>query len=141
MPTWSIAESGTEVPLDAEGRGQVSFVVQNVSNGQDRAVLVVDPLDGAAAGWFTVANAQQVVKPSESVTYLCQVAVPPGTAPATYALQGRVYSADQDPTETSVAGRRVTFTVAAPAPVKEKRPGWPVALAVAVLVLVLDVVG
>lgn len=138
--SWSITESGLEAPLDAAGRGQVSFVVQNVGTAQDRAMLVIDPLDGAAAGWFTVANPQQTVKPSESVTYVCQVAVPPGTPPATYAFQARAYSADGDSSETAVTSRRVTFTVALPPVQPKPRPWWPYALAAAVLVIVIGVV-
>ena len=114
MSTWQISESGTEVVLDAQGRGEVTFVVTNTADTQDRSVLTITPLDGAGESWFAVEQPQRLVPPKETAAYVCKVLVPTGTAAGTYAMQAVAYSADRDPGETSTTSRRVTFTVAAP---------------------------
>ena len=106
MSTWQISESGTEVVLDDQGRGEVTFVVTNTADTQDRSVLTVTPLDGAGESWFAVEQPQRLVPPKETAAYVCKVLVPTGTAAGTYALQAVAYSADRDPGETSTTSRR-----------------------------------
>ena len=69
MTTWQIGESTTELTLDGSGRGEVTFTVTNTGAAQDRAVLTVTPLDGAADDWFTVEEPQRAVAPGASVEY------------------------------------------------------------------------
>jgi len=99
----------------------------------------VTPLDGAAQNWFTVPEPQKAIAATQSATYLCKIAVPPGTAPATYALQAVVYSADTTPDETSTKSRRVTFAAAPSQPVDggRKIPWWVFLIIGVVLVAVI----
>lgn len=139
MSNWQIGESGTDISLDAKGHGQVTLTVTNTGDAQDRAVLTVTPLDGAADGWFTIPEPQKVVPPGQSVTYVCEVDVPPETAVGTYGCQFVVYSADRDPGETSATSKRMTLPKKAPVE-PDGGPPWPlIALAVVVVVIVVGV--
>jgi hypothetical protein len=81
------------------------------------------------------------VAPAASVSFLLKAQVPGGAAPGTYEVQGRVYSADSAPEESSVLSGRVVFEVAAPpAPAKRRIPWWIVAVAVALVVITVVVV-
>ncbi len=132
MPSWQISESGTAVALDDQGRGEVTFTVTNAGTEQDRSVLTVSPLDGAAETWFTVEEPQRVVAAGQSAAYLCKVGVPADTAAGTYALQAIAYSADHDPGESSATSRRVTMEVAEPP--EPSKPKWWLYLVIALVV-------
>ena len=73
---WQIGESGTALALDPQGRGEVTFTVTDASTTADRAVLTVNPLDGAADGWFTVTEPMRPVAAGASVVFPAGVAVP-----------------------------------------------------------------
>jgi hypothetical protein len=138
MSNWQISESGTSVPL-TDGNGEVSFTVTNGGPAPDRAVLTIIPLDGAAEEWFTVDRPQRQVQPGASAVFEVAVAVPLGTATGTYALQGVAYSADSDPSESSVTSKRVTLEVAPS--VAPKRPmRWPYIVAAVIALLVILVI-
>jgi hypothetical protein len=138
MSNWQISESGTSVPLTA-GEGELSFTVTNGGSAPDRVVLTVTPLDGAAEEWFTVDRPQRQVEPGASAVFEVAVAVPLGTATGTYALQGVAYSADSDPSESSVTSKRVTLDVAPS--VAPKRPmRWPYIVAAVIALLVILVI-
>jgi len=68
-----------------------------------------------------------------------KVAVPAGAAPGSHSLQGRVYSADSAPEESSVLSGRVLLDVTGPVPAPKRRPWWLIAVA-ALVVLVAGVV-
>lgn len=140
MSTWQIGESGTEVALDDQGRGEVTFTVTNTGAAQDRSVLTVTALDGAAESWFSVEEPQRLVPPGQSAAYLCKVQVPAGTAAGAYALQAVAYSADRDPGETSTTSRRVTMTVAATAKPPSGTPWWAFLITALVLLTVIAVI-
>lgn len=139
MANWQIGESGTVVVLDNQGRGEVTFTVTNTSAQQDRAVLTITPLDGAADSWFAVEEPQRVVAPAASAVYHVAVTVPPGTAPSVYACQAIAYSADHDPSESSVSSKRVTIEVRAAAPRPTPFPWW-IFLVIAAFVLIVALV-
>lgn len=139
MTAWQIGESGTELVLDGDGEGEVTFTVTNAGRAQDRAVLTVTPLDGAAEDWFGVDEPQRAVAPGASVVYPVTVKVPPGTVAGTYGLQGVAYSADTDPSESSVTSKRVGITVPPPPP-KKGIPRWIFLVIAAVLLLIVGLV-
>jgi hypothetical protein len=140
MTTWQIGESTTELTLDGSGRGEVTFTVTNTGAAQDRAVLTVTPLDGAADDWFTVEEPQRAVAPGASVVYPVKVDTPDGTATGTFGLEGVAYSADTDPSESSVTSKRVSITVPPPPP-RKGLPKWVfIAIAAAVLLIIALVV-
>jgi hypothetical protein len=135
MTNWQVSESGTTVGLDEAGRGTATITVTNPGPDEDRVVLTVSPLEGAARGWFTVEEPQRLVGGGDSVVFQVRVDVPAGTAEGTYAFQAVAYSADRDPGETSATSRRMTFEVApSPAPF----PWWiPAVLALLAIAGVL----
>jgi hypothetical protein len=140
MGKWQIGESGTAFALDPQGQGEVTFTVTNASTAPDRAVLKVNPLDGAADGWFTVTEPMRSVAAGASVVFPVALTVPQSVAAGTYGLQGVAYSADTDPSETSATSKRVSVTVgtAAAAP-KKGLPWWVFAVIGAAVLLVLIV--
>jgi hypothetical protein len=144
MGNWQIGESGTALALDPQGRGEVTFTVTNASTAADRAVLTVNPLDGAAGGWFSVTEPMRPVAPGASVVFPVGVAVPASVAAGSYGVQGVVYSADTDPSETSATSKRVSVTVGpAASPPRTGLPWWVFAAggaAVLLVVIVLAVV-
>jgi len=140
MTSWQIGESGTAVTLNGEGQGEVTFTVTNAGTAQDRSVLIVTPLDGAAESWFTVDEPQRAVAAGASVVYPVAVSVPEGTAAGTYGMQGVAYSADSDPGESSVTSKRVGITVAPPPPPKKGIPPWVWIVVAAVVLLVVGVI-
>ena len=133
---WEIGESGTELVLDGDGEGEVTFTVTNGPGPGPRRALPVTPLDGAAEDWFGVDEPQRAVAPGASVVYPVTVKVPPGTAAGTYGLQGVAYSADTDPSESSVTSKRVGITVPPPPP-KKGIPRWIFLVIAAVLLLIV----
>jgi len=140
MGNWQIGESGTALALDPQGRGEVTFTVTNASTAPDRAVLTVNPLDGAADGWFTVSEPMRPVDAGASVVFPVGVAVPPSVAAGSYGLQGVAYSADTDPGETSATSKRVSVTVGAGAAPPGKGLPWWVYAAIAAAVLLVVIV-
>ena len=104
------------------------------------SVLTVTPLDGAADDWFTVEEPQRAVAPGASVEYPVKVDTPDGTATGTFGLEGVAYSADTDPSESSVTSRRVSITVPPPPP-RKGLPKWVfIAIAADVLLIIALVV-
>jgi hypothetical protein len=87
VTAWQISESGASVQLK-DGSGAVTFTVTNPTDVEDRVVLSVTPLDGAADDWFTVERPQRTVDGGASVVIPVVVTVPLGTAEGTYAFQG-----------------------------------------------------
>ena len=141
MGNWQIGESGTTLALDAQGRGEVTFTVTNASTAADRAVLTVNPLDGAADGWFTVTEPMRPVDAGASVVFPVGVTVPPSVAAGSYGVQGVAYSADTDPGETSATSKRVSVTVGAgAAPPGTGLPKWVYAVIAAAVLLVVIVI-
>jgi hypothetical protein len=139
MTSWQISESGTSVSLNDKGEGEVTFTVTNNGTAQDRVVLTVTPLDGAADSWFTIDEPQRAVPAGQSVVYKVGVEVDAGTAAGTYALQGVAYSADTDPSESSVTSKRVEVIV--PETEKPKpMPKWPFIVAAVIALLVIIVI-
>src|SRR5262245_29449900 len=141
MSTWQIGESGTEVSLKGTPLvGEVTFTVTNSSPEQDRSMLTITPLDGAADPWFEVEEPQRLVAAGDSVTYLCQVKIPDGTPAGGYAMQGVVYSADRDPGETSATSKRVAIRVPEPNGKPPPPPWWVWAIVAAIVIVVIAVI-
>jgi hypothetical protein len=140
MGKWQIGESGTAFALDPQGQGEVTFTVTNASTAADRAVLKVNPLDGAADGWFTVTEPMRSVAAGASVVFPVALTVPESVAAGTYGLQGVAYSADTDPSETSATSKRVSVTVGAPAATPHKGMPWWVYVAIGAAVLLVVIV-
>ncbi len=133
-----LTRSGTE-EKPGPSIGELTFTITNPGPVEDRAVFEIVPGDGAKKPWFTVDEPQRRVPAGQSVTYLIKVSVPVEEPAGPFWIQGRVYSADTAPEESSRLSGRVSGEVTA-AEVKPKKPWWLLAVA-GLLVVVIGVVG
>src|SRR5512139_2138656 len=136
---WVVTTAAERVTLNEQRQGELTFTVTNPTSRADRAVFDVVPGDGADAAWFQVDEPQRAVRGTASVSYLVRAAIPAQTPPGEFAVQGRVYSADSAPEESSVLSSRVLLAVkGAEKPVKKRWPWWiwVVAALVAVVLIV-----
>lgn len=144
---WVVRAGAERVELTRSGTaekpgpsvGELTFTITNPGPLEDRAVFEIVPGDGAKKPWFTIDEPQQRVPAGRSVTYLVKVSVPVEEPAGPFWIQGRVYSADTAPEESSRLSGRVSGEVAA-AEVKPKKPWWLLAVA-GLLVVVIAVVG
>lgn len=136
---WVITAAAERVELDAHNRGETTFTVTNPASAPDRVVFEAVAGGGADGTWFTVEEPQRLVTGGGSVSYLVRIAVPAGAAPGSYSLQGRAYSADTAPEESSRLSGRVALE--ARPTVRPARPWWPYAVAAGLAVVVLGTVG
>lgn len=134
---WAVTAATERIALDPTGKGSITFTVSNPGPVQDRAVLDVVTSDAAEAGWFTVELPQRVVTPQSSVAYAVVMQVPANAPAGEHWFQGRVYSADVPPEESSKLSNRIVFSVGGG---KKAFPWWIVS-AVFLLVLVVGVAG
>ncbi len=134
----SLATSGTtEAP--GPSVGELTFTVTNPGPVEDRVVFEIVPGDGAKRPWFTVDEPQRPVPGGQSVTFLIKVSIPAGEPAGPFWVQGRVYSSDTAPEESSRISGRVTGEIAA-TKIKKSKPWWLLAVA-ALVVIVIGVVG
>jgi hypothetical protein len=138
---WVVTAAAERIVMNEERKGETTFTVTNPSEVVDRVVFDVVPDEGAGESWFSVEEPQRVVRPGASVSYLLKVAVPKDTPPGSYTMQGRVYSADSAPEESSVLSPRVVLEVPPePEPAARRLPWWVLAAAAAALLLIVVVV-
>lgn len=137
---WVVTTPSDHIELDEAQQGQTTFTVTNPTARVDRVVFDIVAGDGADSSWFSVDEPQRRVPPSGSVSYLMKTSIPPTAKAGSYAVQGRVYSADSAPEEDSVLSSRLAVTIKTKAaPEKKKFPWWIVAIAGLVVVVVVVV--
>jgi hypothetical protein len=136
---WVVTTSSERVALNEQRQGELTFTVTNPTGRADRAVFDVVPGDGADPAWFTVDEPQRSVRPTASVSYLVKAKIPTQVPAGEFAMQGRVYSADSAPEESSVLSGRVLFAVKAAEPPKPKGRPWWIWVVVGLIVVVLAV--
>ena len=133
---WVVTTAAERIVLDDAKQGGTTFTVTNPGKAADRVVFEPVPGSDADPAWFTVDEPQRRVMPAASASFLLKVHVPAGAKPGAYEVQGRAYSADSAPEESSVLSGRVVFDVAAPpAPQKRRIPWWIIAIAAALVVI------
>jgi hypothetical protein len=133
---WVVTTAADRIVLDDAKQGGTTFTVTNPGKAADRVVFEPVPGGDADESWFTVDEPQRRVVPAASASFLLKVHVPANARPGSYEVQGRAYSADSAPEESSVLSGRVVFDVAAPpAPVKRRIPWWIIAIAAALVVV------
>ena len=133
---WVVTNAADRIVLDDQKQGETTFTVSNPSSRADRVVFDVVAGDGAEPAWFSVDDPQRLVPATGSVAYLVKVAVPADAPPGSHSVQGRVYSADSAPEESSVLSGRILFDLAAPAAAPRRKPWWILAVAALVVVVV-----
>lgn len=122
---WVVTTAAERVTLNEQRQGELTFTVTNPTNRTDRAVFDVVPGEGVDPAWFQVDEPQRAVRGTASVSYLVRAAIPAQTPPGDFAVQGRVYSADSAPEESSVLSSRVLFAIkGAEKPAKKRWPWW-----------------
>ncbi|WP_152363086.1 PASTA domain-containing protein [Microlunatus speluncae] len=144
---WVIRAAAERVELVRSGTaeqpgpstGELTFTITNSGPVEDRAVFEIVPGDGAKKPWFTVDEPQRRVPGGQSATLLIKVSVPVEEPAGPFWIQGRVYSADTAPEESSRLSGRVSGEVTA-VKIDKPKPWWLLAVA-ALLVIVLGVVG
>ncbi|MEV4136532.1 PASTA domain-containing protein [Dactylosporangium sp. NPDC049742] len=133
---WVVTTAAERIVLDDAHQGGTTFTVTNPGKAADRVVF--EPVAGGDAdpSWFTVDDPQRRVLPAASASFLLKVHVPAQAKPGSYEVQGRAYSADSAPEESSVLSGRVVFDVAAPpAPPERRIPWWIIAIAAGLVVI------
>ena len=138
---WTVTPGGPRIELDSAGRGEMTFMIDNLGPVDQRLVFDVVPGEGAARTWFNVPEPQVLVAHGQAVRVQVQVAVPPGTPAGPRTCAGRAYSAERAPEESSVISDPVTFDVRlAQRAVPWWRRWWWALAAGALVLIVLAVV-
>lgn len=137
---FAITAATTTVRTDAQGRGDASFTVSNVSGRPLQGRVELRPGEAAQAGWFSVAgDVQRAFVPNGTHQISVKIAVPAGTPPRKVSFRIDVVS-PENPDEDFAEGPTITVEAVAPAPAKAPFPWWIVA-AVAALLLVVGGIG
>jgi hypothetical protein len=122
---WVVTTATERVTLNDQRQGETTFTVTNPDTSPDRAVFEVVVGEGTNAGWFSVEEPQRLIRGSASVSFLMKATVPADVPPGEYAVQGRVYSAESAPEESSALSNRVLLDVPpAPKPTRRPIPWW-----------------
>ena len=134
---FTITAATNSITLGADGRGEASFTVTNISGrairGRGQVRLVPD--NPAAQGWLTlVGEAEGDLAIAATKQYTVRIQVPAGAPPASYTF--RLEMIDVDNTDEGFSeGETVTFVV----PLREnggrKFPWWIVAVVAGVIVV------
>jgi hypothetical protein len=135
---WSVTTATDHVAMDATNAGEVTFTVTNLSYLSARLVFDVIPGEKASGSWFTVEEPQRQVPAYGSAQFHVRITVPAGTPAGAYSFQGRAYSVDNAPEESSRKSVLVTFDVAGP---RASKTVWQLAAAVAILLVVVALLG
>jgi hypothetical protein len=120
---WTVKSDADRVKLDQQHRAEVMFSVGNTGDRPDRAVfdVVTDP---AVQDWFAVEEPQRFVPGAGTVRYKVTATAPAAATPGRYQMQGRVYSLDSAPEETSVLSGKVVIEIPGAPPLPRRRPPW-----------------
>src|SRR5215207_2945186 len=100
MP-WIIRAAADRVELDAARQASITFTVTNSGPVDDRAVLDVVPGGNADSSWVALGERQRSIPHGASLPFQVTLTIPERAQPGTSWIQGRVYSADTAPEETS----------------------------------------
>ena len=142
MPSFVFSEEPTKPVKVEDGAAEVSVKVTNTATQQKVGTVLVEPEKPATRDWFTIAGeATRPYAPGASETVAVGIAVPAGTAPATYAFQLDAKAEDL-PDEDYTNGPRLQFVVPPPKPPLPwwRRYWWVFAIVAAIVLLAIVVV-
>ncbi|MFH8252377.1 PASTA domain-containing protein [Microbacterium sp. B2969] len=121
------------VSLDATRQGVTSFVVANTTGRPVTARLLVQPVDGADASWFTLDGPiDRPMAVAATLSANVKIAVPEKAPAGEHGI--RLDVAVEDSPDRVASGPNAVFSV--PAPKKRRFPWWIVAVVVGALVLI-----
>ncbi|MBW8886155.1 MAG: RICIN domain-containing protein, partial [Fibrobacteres bacterium] len=156
MPTFEFADCPTSLDLAAtpdtrEQVGSVRCTLRNTSSRKQGARIRVEPLGGAEAKWFALADApatapleiEQDIDAGGTLTVTAAVKVPGGASAGNQTFRLRVIS-ETAPDTDFAEGPAISFNIAALAEPEVKRtpfPWWAVVVGLVMLLAVGGAVG
>lgn len=122
---FAITAVSTSVKTDAQGKGEASFTVSNVSDRPLRGRAAAKADAPGQQGWLAlVGEAEHAFPPGGTHKFTVAITLAPGTALGKYGFRLDVAS-PQNPDEDFAEGPRVTIEVeAATAAAKRPFPWW-----------------
>jgi hypothetical protein len=136
-PSFTVTAAGGNVNLDGSGQASASFTVTNTSPQDVTGELLTKASEPAKPEWFSIVGESiRDFTPNAAQDVVVQLAVPPGSPPATYAFRLDAVAED-DPDEDYTEGPSVSFEVAAPPPPQKKKFPWWILILVGAIVLLI----
>ena len=139
---FAITAATSNVRLDAQRRGELSFTVSNTSSSEiwGRARLATVPPNEQYVNWLTIAGeVERKFDIAGTQQYTVQIKVPPDAAAGDYLFRLDMASV-RNPDEEFAEGPTVTMTVPPSPPEKKKFPWWIVIVAAVVLLVIVGVI-
>src|SRR5262245_16300843 len=136
----------TEIALDEQRAGELTFTVSNATTASIRGESIVIPGQGAVVDWFTVDRPVRTYQRGQADQTSVSVSVPADAPPGSYAFQLRTLLGGGVPEEDFDDSPSVSFTVpeppAPPPPPPPKKPfPWWILLVIGAIVLAVIVIG
>jgi MFS family permease len=122
---FAITADQPTVALDAAGRAEVGFDVENQLGREVLAIARADPDGAAPAGWLAVEQPAELdLTATGSGRFVVDISVPAGAQPGTYSF-ALVVADVANPDDVHARGASVRFAVGQPAPPPAKiEPGY-----------------
>jgi hypothetical protein len=142
MPSFVFSEEPAKPVKVRDGAATVDVKVTNTAGEEKVGTVLVEPEAPATFDWLTIAGeATRSYAPGATEDVAIAIAVPAGTAPATYAFQLDA-KAEDNPDEDYTNGPRVQFEVPKPRPPLPwwRRYWWVFAIAAAIVLAAILVV-
>lgn len=138
---FAITSSSEALRLGSDGHGEASFTVTNTTARSLGTRLVVRPLGGSQAAWFTPPLETEIgLEPGKTTQHSVRLAVPPGVGSGKFTFRLDAVSIER-PDEDFTEGPPISFELTAtPAPAAKPFPWWILVVAGVVLLLVTAVV-
>lgn len=136
MPNpFSITAATDTIPLDAQGRGSVTYTVSNVSGRARRGRATLTPAEAGQASWLSLeGDVERDFTADGTHQYTVRIATPAGTAPGRHTFGLDMVSVE-NPDEEWSQGPKVAFEIPATAPPKKPFPWWIVAVILGLLLV------
>jgi hypothetical protein len=137
MPNpFSITAATDTIPLDAQGRGSITYTVSNISGQPLRGRARLVPSDPGHISWLSVeGDPERSFAPDGTHQYTVRVASPPGTAPGRHTFGFNMISLE-NPDEVWSQGPQVAFEIPATPSANKPFPWWILAVILGLLLVV-----
>jgi beta-lactam-binding protein with PASTA domain len=134
--TFAITAAGSQVTVNPDGKGEMTFTVTNSTDRSPRGLLRVRPLDNAKSQWLSISgDAERQFLPQSTQQVLVKIELPPGTPQGSYAFRLDAISVD-NPDDDYSEGPTVGLKIGLPKPT---RPfPWKILVAACVALIVIS---